>query len=172
MERAPTLLALTAGLIGMTGTLAAGPLNLNFSADRTRLDVQRTETGNTNLSKESWGYKVTVENKSFQNLEGLELEYRVFLLEDEARLRERKLKGNPGAHTIAALKNREKQQFQTIPVEVNKSELKAGWSYTNRAIKEKVKDGLGGIWIRVKKDGAIVAEYVNPPALKQRASFD
>jgi hypothetical protein len=172
MERARTLIASTVALLGVAGSLVAGPLNLNFTVDRTRFDVQRTETGNTNLSKESWGYKVMVENKSFQNLEGLELEYRVFLLEDDSRAKERKLKGAPGTHTIAALKNGEKHQFQTIPVEVNKSELKAGWSYTNRAIKEKVKDGLGGIWIRAKKDGAVVAEYVNPPALKQRASFD
>ena len=158
-------------LFGTVGRLAAAPLNLAFSSNKRRFDVERTATTSTNLSTEKWGYKVTVENKSFKQLEPMEVEYRVFLLDDERNLKKPKLKAHPGTYTLPAMKNGEKHPFETQPVELKKSELKAGW-YSSSGLKEKVTDSVGGIWLKVKKDGEVVAEYMNPPSLKTRVKWE
>lgn len=155
---------------GALNLMAAPLLNFNVSCDKKRFDVDRTASVSTKFSKEEWGYGVTIENKSFKNLDALEVQYRQYKLDDKLK-GDVKLKPISGSTTIASLRNGEKFKFDTTPVVVEKQELKAGWYYTDGS-KSKVKDALRGLWLRILKDGQVVFEYQNPPGLQSKASWD
>ena len=159
-----------AALGATLGQVSAAPLNFNVLCEKKRFDVERSETTSTKVSKEKWGYGVTIENKAFKALENLEVEYRQFR-KDDARRGGASLKAVPGSTKIAAIANGAKVKFDTEPVEIEKEELKANWSAA-RGSKEKVKDELSGIWIRIMKDGEKVFEYQSPPDLKNKVKWE
>ena len=121
-------------------------------------------------TKEHWGYKVTLENKSFASAAGLVVQYRQFKFDDALR-GSSKLLGVAGSTSIAALGTGEKTTFETTPVEMEKLQLRPGWSYSDEA-KEKVKDRLAGLWLRVLREGEVVFEWQNPPDLKNTAKWE
>jgi hypothetical protein len=167
-RRAFCLLAGVVVLSGI-GRLQAETIPMNIVAERKLMDADRGESRSTKVVQQKWAYKVTVENKSFKDLENLEVEYRIYVEDDTLHnLADKgKLKALPGEKEVAKLENAQKFTFETRAVAVNKSELKAGWHYRGGA-KEKVEDELGGIWIRVYQDGEVVNEFANPPVLKER----
>ena len=77
----------------------------------------------------------------------------------------------PGSTAIANLKPGEKFTFDTVSVMLDKSTLKAGWTYSDRS-KSTVEDGVAGIWLRVVKDGAVVFEHIKPTTLKAKAQWE
>lgn len=162
-----------------TGTVAAvassagpagGRLDFNVTADRTRFDFDRSGNKHTITTKEKWGYKVTLENRSFKTIDGAEVQYRQFKLDDAVRGGS-KLVGVSGSATINALRTGQKFSFETVPVELEREELRAGWYYTDNA-KAKVKDGLAGLWIRVVQGGETLFEWQQPPDLKNNAKWE
>ena len=157
-------------LVGNLATLTAAPLSFNVTADKKRFDVDRSATVSTNVSKEKWGYSVTIENKTFKPLEGIEVQYRQFKL-DDTRKGPGKLKGVAGSKKIEKLGNGEKFKFDTEPVSLEKEELKAGWTAGDGS-SGKVKDVLSGIWLRVVKDGETVYETQIPSDLKNKAKWE
>jgi hypothetical protein len=157
-------------LIGTAATLSAAPLSFTVTAEKKRFDVDRSATVSTMTTKEKWGYSVTLENKAFKPLENLEVQYRQFKM-DDTRKGPGKLKGVPGSTKIEKMGNGEKFKFDTDAVEIEKQELKAGWSYTDGS-KSKVKDALSGLWVRVVKDGETVYETQLPADLKNKAKWE
>jgi len=152
------------------GQVSAAPLNFNVLCEKKRFDVERSETTSTKVSKETWGYGVTIENKAFKALENLEVQYRQFRKDDAPR-GGATLKAIPGSTKIPALANGAKFKFDTEPVAIEKEELKANYIAATGA-KSKVKDELSGIWIRIMKDGETVFEYQSPPDLKNKAKWE
>jgi hypothetical protein len=163
--------AFTALAAMLTCSAFAAPLNLAISGDRRKYDTEKKQTESTNLSTEKWGYKVVIENKMFKPVEGLDIVYRVFKADDSPHATTQKLLATPGTAAIASLKPGAKFTFDTQPVILNKSNLKGGWIYNDNS-KAKVEDGVAGIWLRVLKDGEIVAEFLKPPALKEKAKWE
>jgi len=47
--------------------------------------------------------------------------------------------------------------------------MKANYS---RAGKDKVKDTLSGLWLRIMKDSQIIYEFQSPPDLKNKAKWE
>jgi hypothetical protein len=148
--------------------LIAAPLNFQVLCDKKRFDVERGTTVSTKVSKEQWGYGVTIENKTFKPQDNLEVEYRQYVLDDVATGKP-KLKSYPAKTTIAALPSGGKFKFDTTPVDIEKEEMKANYS---RAGKEKVKDTLSGLWLRIMKDGQMIYEFQSPPDLKNKAKWE
>ncbi len=151
-------------------SLEAAPLNFGVTTTKKRLEVERTGTASTTYTKEKWGYTITLENKSFQNLSDIEVQYRQYKFADKLK-GDGALKPVPGSNKMNTLANGAKFSFDTDPVEVDKQELKAGWSYHDGS-KEKVKDALAGYWLRLLKDGAVVFEYQYPPELAKKAKWE
>jgi hypothetical protein len=164
-------LIVSAAVCGAFGQLAAAPLSFNVTSTKKCFNVATSATTDKKFSKEQWGYSITIENKSFQPLQGLDVEYRQYKF-DDVRNGGGALKGVPGATKIPSLGNGEKFKFDTQPVELDKEELKAGWHYTNKSTKEKVADALQGYWLRILKDGQVVFEFQNPPELKKKAKWE
>ena len=153
-----------------TPAATGGTLDFNVVADRTRFDFDRSGNKHTITTKEKWGYKVTLENRAFKTVDGAEVQYRQFKLDDTLRAGSN-LVGVAGATTINGLRNGQKFSFETVPVELERQELRAGWVYHDDA-KRKVKDGLAGLWIRVVQGGQVVFEWQQPPDLKNTAKWE
>ena len=164
-------LIISAAVCGAVGQLAAAPLNFNVTSTKKRFDASTSDTASTKITKEHWGYTITIENKSFQPLQGLDVEYRQYKFAD-VKTGGGVLKGIAGTTKIPSLGNGEKFKFETLPVELDKEELKADWHYTNKSTKEKVTDALQGYWLRILKDGQVVFEFQNPPELKKKAKWE
>src|SRR6185436_19545888 len=96
--------------------------------------------------------------------------YRTYYLDDDRKnaSNKGKLKSSEGSTQIASLKNSAKFDFETTPVELSDSELKADW-FDGK--KSKAHDSIAGIWIRVMKDGEVVNEYTEPSGLKAKAEW-
>jgi len=152
------------------GASERGRLDFNALAERKRFDFNRTGNQHTVTTKETWGYKVTLENKSFAPAAGLEVQYRQFKFDDAIR-GSTKLIAVPGSAPIPTLATGQKTTFETTPVEIEKLELRPGWFYTDEA-KEKVKDRLAGVWLRILSGDDIIFEWQSPPDLKSRATWD
>ena len=148
---------------------ASSRVDFNVLAERKRFEFDRSGTNSSLTTKEKWGYKVTLENKSFATLSGLEVQYRQFKFDDQ--LKGSKLVGVSGTTALSSITSGQKFTFETTPVEIERFELRAGWVWTDDS-KERIKDRLAGLWLRVMRDGEVVFEWQNPPDLKSRASWD
>jgi hypothetical protein len=151
---------------------ASTPARVDFNvvADRKRFDFDRSGTNSAVTTKEKWGYKVTLENRSFAAVSGLEVQYRQFKFDDQ--LKGSRLVGIAGTASISSLNTGQKFSFETTPVEIERHELRPGWVWTEDALKERIKDRLAGLWLRVRRDGEVVFEWQSPPDLKARANWD
>jgi hypothetical protein len=152
---------------GVCGLVAA-PLNFQVSCDKKRFDVERGTTMSTKTSREQWGYNVTIESKIFKPLENLEVQYRQYVLDDVVSGKP-KLKSHTGKTTIAAMTAGGKFTFDTDPVDLEREEMKANWS---RSGKQKTKDTLSGLWLRIVKDGEVIYEFQSPPELKSKVKWE
>ena len=152
-------------------TASSSPSRVDFNvlAERKRFDFDRSGTNSSVTTKEKWGYKVTMENRSFAAVSGLEVQYRQFKFDDQ--LKGSKLIGVGGTASMNSLNTGQKFNFETSAVEIERFELRPGWVWTDES-KQKVKDRLAGLWLRVLRDGEVVFEWQNPPDLKSRASWD
>lgn len=146
------------------------PFDFNFLAERKRFEFDRSGNEHTVTTREKWGYKVTIENKMFRSVTGLEIQYREFKLDDALR-GVSTLVGIGGSNALPALETGQKFTFETTPVEVERLELRPGWSYNDGA-KAKVKDALAGVWIRVLNGGEVVFEWQSPSDLKSHTKWE
>jgi hypothetical protein len=127
--------------------------------------------GDTNVTKEQWGYEVTVENKAFKDLTGLEIKYITFYKTEQLGSKAPPaLKHKSGASKIDAIKGHEKAEFHTDTVELKKSSLAGGYTYADGA-KISVQDALAGLWIRVYQNGAQIAEFAKPTSLTTKEKW-
>jgi hypothetical protein len=121
--------------------------------------------GGTNRTKENWIYDVTIENKMFKELDGVEVKYTIFFTQEKLGV-----KADPTPHhqngtlTIPALKSHEKKTFSTDSIELDKANLVGEWHYTNGA-KPGAHDTLVGLAVRIFQNGQQFAEYANPSTL-------
>ncbi|MDQ6623652.1 MAG: hypothetical protein M3Y86_09235 [Verrucomicrobiota bacterium] len=146
-------------------------LDFNVLAERKRFDFARSGTTSSVTTKEKWGYKVTLENKSFSAATGLEVQYRQFKLNDKV-VGGTNLVASGGSTKIDTLRTGEKTTFETTPVEMERFALRPGWVFSSDEAKEKTKDRMAGLWLRVLRDGELVFEWQSSPELKQSATWE
>src|SRR6478736_1111406 len=147
MKRVFNLVVAGAASLILSGAVHAEPANFTVTSTKKRFDVERRESVSTKFSNEKWGYSIIIENKSFKNLQDLNVEYRQYLVDDVVK-GEPTLKAIPGSIKIGNLPNTAKFKFDTEPVSIEKKELKANWYYANGG-KEKVKDNVAGFWLKI-----------------------
>lgn len=152
---------------------AEGTITLDIHAEKKCLDKEKKKANNATVTTEKWVYEVAIKNGSFRDLAGLTVEYRMFMKDDSVRTKSTKipLRKQEGTTLIDALANLAVFKFQTEVMEIETSLLDSGWTYKDKGSKRQSKDSLYGIWLRVMKDGQMVAEFVNPPALKDKEKW-
>lgn len=164
----PLALAGVAALF-VTGLVHADPVNLTVTSMKKRFDVERKESVDAKMSYEKWGYSITIENKSFKNLEDLEVQYRQYML-DEVIKGDPRLKAFTGSTKIGNLPNTAKFKFDTEPVTIEKKALKANWYYTNGG-SSKQKDNVAGYWLKIFSGGNVIYEVQYPPEFKAKMTW-
>jgi len=121
--------------------------------------------GGTNRTRENWIYELTIENKTFKELDALEVKYAIFFNKEKLGVKAAPTAQHQnGTLSIPALKPHEKQTFSTDTVELDKANIVGEWHYTNGA-KPGAHDTLVGLAVRIFQNGQQFAEYANPSTL-------
>jgi hypothetical protein len=168
--------ALIALLGALSPVVQAGNADLiiNSVSKKFEENVTVPNTGNGSISekKEQWGYVVTIENKMFRPVAGLEAKYVVFYKQEEIGSKAaQRLQRKSGTVAIPEIAGGAKTTFRTNPVDLKKAVLNGNYYFANGA-KSKAEDSLSGIWVRIYQNGALFAEYVRPSSLSSKEKWE
>jgi hypothetical protein len=154
---------------------ADGGYSFAITSESKKIDGEQTKSGPEIKTTEEWAYKVMLENKSFKDAANVEIKYIVFLKPDavgeKVMINKVKLKRKQGTQSVPLIKNFEKYTFMTDSMTITGTQLEAGWYWANGA-NARAKDRLNGLWMRIFVDGQQVSEFINPPALKDKESWE
>lgn len=126
---------------------------------------QNSAAGSIMRTKERWAYDVTIENKTFKDLSGLEMKYVIFFKQEKLGSRDAAAsRRQNGSLTIGSLKAHEKKAFTTDSVELANTHLAPNYYYSDGG-RQKAQDTLGGLWVRVYQNGQQLSDYANPSSL-------
>jgi len=144
-----------------------------ITARRFRGNVAKTAQGPITIEDAQAGYKITVQNRSNLDLEGLDIQYKIFMWKDAHTAKKRndgqRLR-HSGSREIPLLKKKARYEFVTDLVTLRSTKLGSGWYYKGGSEK-KSKDKIKGIWIQIHKDGKKVYEYANPSNLIKKEQW-
>lgn len=130
--------------------------------------THKASDGVANHTQEHCAYDISIENKTFKDLTGLEVRYVIFLTREKLGTKAAvKPEQQKGSFTIDVLKSHDKRTFTTDAAELKKSNLVGNWIYTSGA-KPNAQDALTGLALRVYQNGQVIAEFANPPNLSQK----
>jgi hypothetical protein len=157
------------GAITLTLTAAvtfAAPSDVDIHVFPRIVDASQPQNiGHRVLSEEHWQYLVTIENKRFQPLLGVEVRYMTFFTTAALGSKEApRQEHENGSFAIEALQPHEKKVFTTNPVDLKKAHL-VGHRYYINGGRIKAEDALVGLWLRVYQSGQLIGEYANPSTL-------
>ncbi|MBA3962853.1 MAG: hypothetical protein H0X40_13280 [Chthoniobacterales bacterium] len=144
----------------------AGNSDVEIHSVPKRIDqtIAKASEGGANLTREHWTYEITVENKTFHDLTGVQAKYVILYTHEQLGV---KASATPkranGTFEILQLKPHEKKTFTTKPVELEKSNLVGNWIYTSGA-KPGAQDALVGIALHLEQSGQ---EFANPSTLSR-----
>lgn len=137
-------------------------------------NVEVGSTTSTRTRTYDEGYAVTVENGSPMIMPELTVEY-LLVKEDvpraERSTREREYETIKDSVKIPSLGLRESTTFNTKTFAMDRSSLKGGWSYVGGGSRSS-RDGLAGIWIKVKSGETVIYEYSRPSKLSDKVNWD
>ena len=156
-------------LVAGVSSSFAGSNDVEIHSTPKRLDqtVAKASDGGANLTREHWAYEITVENKTFHELSGLQAKYVILYTHEQLGV---KASATPkranGTFEIDQLKPHEKKTFTTKPVELEKSNLVGNWIYSSGA-KPGAQDALVGVALHLEQGGQQFAEFANPSTLSK-----
>lgn len=157
-------------------------IDYDFEVDYTkkRLDRETRNEGNVEVTYETWYYQVEVENLSKVDLDGLEMQYKIYKTANadanEARYRAEGLvregpflvrKGKAELKPVPYLKSVE---ADTEAMPISKSQLDPDFYYTDGG-KSKQKDELDGFWLKIFHNGKQVHEVKSSHGALQSAKW-
>ncbi|MBV9009988.1 MAG: hypothetical protein JO354_12605 [Verrucomicrobia bacterium] len=126
---------------------------------------QNEANGTRTVSSERWNYEVTLENKSFRPLSGLEARYIIFYKTEQLGSKEpAEQQRQSGTFSLDAMQAHEKKTFTSNAVELKHSHLTGHWFFP-AGERIKADDTLVGIWVRVYQGDQLLGEYANPSTL-------
>jgi hypothetical protein len=145
----------------------AGNSDLEIHCVPKRVDqtMKKASDGGANVTKERWAYDVSIENKTFNDITNLDVQYVTFLNREKLGVKAAPtVEREKGSFSIDILKPHQKKTFTTNSVELSKSNLVGNWIYSSGA-KPNAQDTLVGVAIRIYQGGQTFAEFANPPNL-------
>ena len=150
-------------------SLRAADSDLEIHSTPLKIDSTTTKAsdGEATRTKEHAVYQLTIENKSFHDLTGLQVKY--VILYTHEKLGEKasaKPKRKTGSFSITTLKARETLTFKTDAVELDKAVLVGDYIYHSGA-KPNAQDALAGVVLHVEQNGQIFAQFANPSNLSK-----
>lgn len=151
------------------GTLFALSGDFVFKAEKKRVATERTQTKTTQSSAEEWAYHVSITNHSFQDLDHAEIRYLIYFKNEVfgSKTGQAKEERLSGSMLIENLKANASFEFDTVKAELTKSQLVGGY-YWKSGAKGRTRASLTGLWVRLFREGKMVAEYSEPDSLKTK----
>jgi len=121
---------------------------------------------------QDWGYTVTVENKTFGPLSGLEVKYVIFCKREEiGKKGPGHTEHTSGSYTINSIPPNDKVTFDTKSINLTMSAV-ADFYYYPDGGKIKAQDALTGLWVRIYKNGTLFAEFAKPSGISSKENWD
>jgi hypothetical protein len=163
-----------AATVALVTLVCAGTFDLEIHCAPKSTDALRpaATAGHVQITKEHWTYDVTIENKTFKDMSGLEMKYIIFLKQEKIGQQDAaSMQRHNGSTPIALLRAHEKKTFNTDVIELNKKILDSGWFYPD-GTRRKADDALIGLWVRVYQNGQQIGEYANPSTLMTQQKWD
>ncbi|MFL6515615.1 MAG: hypothetical protein ACJ8M1_11395 [Chthoniobacterales bacterium] len=164
----PALAAFSIAVLAFAARLTMASnsdLDIHCTPKKADESVKKASDGGANTTKEHWHYEVTVENRTFKEIDNLEVKYAIFYKQEKLGVKAAPTAQHQnGSFTIAALKPHEKKSFTTDAIELAKSNLVGNWIYSSGA-KPNAQDTLVGLALRVSQNGQQFADYANPSTL-------
>lgn len=127
------------------------------------------ETEVVDLREDHAGYRVTLRNRSPVSIRNLAVDYRIFkkLRVGTVDGEEEHLIFTEGTELIPLLPQQQSYEFRSETTALAESPLQEGLVYLE-ASSDRGRDELGGIWIRLRKDGFVLAEFSRPSDLMSK----
>ncbi len=148
--------------------IPAGGVELQIS--RGKFDTKNKDKGAIIFSEEQWGYSVNLLNRTGKVLNGMHVDYILFVkpdLEPGKSSTIVPLKQKPGSKKFDTVGAFESANFRTDPIIVYKQQLKAGYVWTKTGNSIAMEDTLYGVWLRVYVGDQMVTEAYSPATLSQ-----
>ncbi|MEI9893218.1 MAG: hypothetical protein WDN28_04765 [Chthoniobacter sp.] len=151
----------------------ADQVRVEVSADRKRLEFDPGKAvgeGRDSKSTEKYAYEVKVQNRTFGDVPGLDIQYLIFV--ERQKLGELKDKDTVerimGTTKVEPLSRKTMVQTATTSeFTLTKQALVGDYYYPNGG-RRKVADNVLGIWVKVLNEGKVIAEYTNPTTVVKR----
>ena len=147
--------------------------SLSISTEKNLVDSSSFETGGRELKTSKWSYRVSVANLSRNALNGARIEYRV-IFDDEVEFARAAVGPGKGGNQqdgqavdLPDMAFNDEVEFETPPVDLNTYEYAP-----SRGEREYAKDSIKGIWIRITRNGKVIAEYQSSPSMMASLSWD
>lgn len=152
---------------------AAVDYSLSIRADRRLIDESKVEISGREYKKSKWAYNVVIHNKTRNELNGAEVEYRIVYDDNVGILRTTVVPGEGAGQQDGQAIELPKMQFNneiefTTPV----VELDSYRYDPACGAREQLEDEIRGIWIRVSRHDEIIAEYKSNEAAMSSLSWD
>lgn len=145
------------------------PDSLKFAVKRYPGERRNRVTERKRTVFEEFGYTVTLHNHTAFDLEDLEIEYRYYVRRDSTTVTrpEPKAERHFGRKRIALLPARGHVEFSTPAAELVSTSLRSNRTRDQH----RTSDELAGIWIRIKYEQKLVAEFSKPGRLKEKGNW-
>jgi hypothetical protein len=155
-------------------TPAAVPSNIKYSiaieADKERLAKRdKIKDGTGEVTPEDWVYEVVLRNQSGVALEGVEMSYRIYVEPEASSKTMIEAPKYYGFLTkLEPLADKAQLKLKTDKVVINELELDGDYEFTDGS-RNRLKDDLEGIWIKLWHGGHKVAEFKSSNSTVKKA---
>lgn len=145
-------------------TAAATRMRINVS--KFKDTISKSEGISTKYRTEAAGYLISLFNESMTVLDGLRIDYRIYMVRQRVYSATDPRESRSGTIPVEPIDRKSKIDVKTTTLTLERSRLKSDWYYLD-SNKRGSADQLDGIWLRVYRGKTLVAEYVTSEDLKR-----
>ncbi len=138
--------------------------DFDVKTTRKKLGSQKSSSGATEITREKWAYTFEMKNVSGVDCPAAEVSYWVFGRNDQGSGVGRPRLEARGNEKVEAVGNLRTTSITTNPIELTKTQLAAGYYYTD-GTRPRTADRMGGIAIKVKAMGKEIFAYESEDGL-------
>ena len=146
---------------------------IDVKASRELVDSSEFDLAGRSFKRSEWSYKVTLSNKTRNDLTDAQVEYRIVFDDNVSMLRTTPMPGkgvnqqDGQAVDLPDMIFNDEIEFDTPTVETQTYEYKP-----TKGQRDYLRDEIKGIWIRVVRHGEVIAEYKSNEAAMKDLSWD
>ncbi|EDY16435.1 hypothetical protein CfE428DRAFT_6054 [Chthoniobacter flavus Ellin428] len=153
----------------------AARLKIDVSVDRKRTNVAKDSAagnrGEDEKVTEKYTYAITVQSREFVEVPPLDVQYLVFVERQKlgSQRDDNPIERITGSGKTGQMNRKDPTQVVTSSeFEISRQIQNSKYGGYVNGGRRKVEDSIVGVWVKVLKDGQIVAEYTNPSTIKKR----